>query len=260
MAGFIFKLQTIVSAPPQTTNTDVQIANLLLQNVNNIDKEMTISQMAEMCYTSVSSISRFATNLGYENFNHMKNDYVGILDEYTDLRVDNSFFKRESFDGVKAKIIAGLESIELHEVESDAEYLSKEIMSHDSVIIIATHIPNNIMSILHRALIAQGKYVKFVVDKHQQILATRNAKAGDLFIVASLEGTLTMDRDITLPLLTSEAKRIIITQNESIKFAAEFDRIILIGKASGDFVGKYKLMFFVDYLINYLYYKMDNVQ
>lgn len=257
MAGFIFKLQTIVSAPPQTTNTDVQIANLLLENVDKIDKEMTISQMAEMCYTSISSISRFANNLGYENFNHMKNDYFGILDEFTDLKVDNSFFRRESFNGVKEKIIQGIASIEHHEIKSDAEFLSKEIMSHDSVTIIATHIPNNIMSILHRALIAQGKYINFVVDRHQQIIATQSAKKGDLFIVVSLEGTLTMERDITLPLLTSDAKKIIVTQNENIKFAAEFDRVISIGEASGDFVGKYKLMFFVDYLIHYFYYKAN---
>lgn len=251
MAGFIFKLQTIVSAPPQTTNTDVQIANLLLENVSSIDKEMTISQMAEMCYTSVSSISRFANNLGYENYNHMKNDYVGILDEYTDLKVDNSFFKRESFQGVKDKIIEGLDGISLTDIENQAAYLLKEIMNHDSVTIISTHIPNNIMSIFHRALIAQGKYINFIVDKHEQVLATNRAKKDDLFIIVSLEGALTMDREMILPLFTSDAKKVLITQNKNTKFVAEFDKVIAIGDASPGFVGKYKLMFFVDYLIHY---------
>lgn len=253
MAGFIFKLQTIVSAPPQTTNTDVQIANMLLENVQNIEKEITITQMAEMCFTSVSSISRFANNLGYENFNEMKNDYIGIKDEYTDLRVDNSYFKRESTQTVKSKILYGLESMHLKDLDNAAKYIAEEVSKHDSITLLSTHIPNNIMSIFHRAMLAQGKYINFIVDKHQQVFAAKHAKEGELFIVVSLEDTFAMNREITLPLVTSKAKKILVTQNEHMKFAQEFDKVIQLGDASEDYVGKYKLMFFVDYLIHYFY-------
>lgn len=252
MAGFIFKLQTIVSAPPQMTNTDVQIAQLLLKNIDKIDKEMTINQLAKMCYTSVSSISRFASNIGYDNFNQMKNDYLGIkYEEFKDLKIDNSHLNRMSINAYKKEIIQGLENLD--HLEPLVKKLAEIIMSHESIYILSTHIPSNIMSILHRGLLAMGKHVNFLVDRHIQIDATKNATKNDLFILVSLDGSYAMDRDVMIPFINSDAKKLLITQNKHMKFSREFDDVIQLGNVDPEFVSKYKLLLFVEVFIHYVY-------
>lgn len=257
MAGFIFKLQTIVSAPPQMTSTDVQIAKLLLKNISKIEREMSIKQLADMCYTSVSSMSRFANNIGYENFNQMKNDYIGIkYEEFKDLKIDNSHLDKMDVNTYKRNIIEGLENFD--NLEKLGERLSKYIMDYDSICILSTHIPNNIMSILHRGLLAMGKHVDFIVDRHMQIEKTKHAQKDELFIMVSLDGSYAMDRDVMIPFITSDSKKLLITQNEHMKFSREFDEVFQLGSVDEEFVSKYKLLLFVEYLIHYIYTNYDS--
>lgn len=250
MSGFIFKLQNVLTTQSHANSSDAQIAKLMLQNIQYANKNVTITQLAKACYTSVSSISRFATNLGYDSFNEMKQDFIGIPAEYDDLQVDNSFLNNKSFNQFKDEIIDSFATINEIDIKNHAQWLAEFIFKQESVYIFATHIPSDIMAIMHRAILATGKYVEFVQDKHEQVKIAENSSENDSFILVSLDGTLVMAKEITIPIIMSGAKKVLITQNSDMKFASNFDYLIPLGDKSPNFTAKYKLMLFVDYFIN----------
>ena len=250
MSGFIFKLQNVLTSQSHANSSDAQIAKLMLQNLHYANKNVTITQLAKACYTSVSSISRFATNLGYDSFNEMKQDFIGIPAEYDDLQVDNSFFNTKSLRQYKEEIINSFEGFNEIDIKDHALWLAEFIFNQENVYIFSTHIPSNIISILHRAILATGKYVEFVQDKHEQIKIAENATSADSFIFVSLDGTFVMAKEITIPVIMSGAKKVLITQNTDMKFASNFDYLIPLGSKSPIYTGKYKLLLFVDYFIN----------
>lgn len=250
MSGFIFKLQNVIKTQPYTMNADAEVAKLMLQNPSLAHKDVTISELAKACYTSVSSISRFATNLGYSNFNEMKADYIGIKDEYDDLQVDNSYLSNHTLNEYKNRIIQAMELIDDRELQAYVTKLCEVIYAYDNVYLFATHIPSNIVSIMHRAILSTGKYIEFVQDKHQQAAVAKTAGKEDLFIMVSLDGMLVMAKEITIPILMSQAKRVLVTQNAKVKFAEKFDLVIPLGEVTKSFTAKYKLLLFVDFFIN----------
>lgn len=259
MPGFIYKLQNVLLTSANISNSDSQIARLILQNPQLAHKNVTLNELAKACYTSVSSISRFATNLGYDSFNDMKADFTGIESEYYELQIDNSFLQNHSVKEYKARIIHSFDSMNEIDLKKHATWLAEFIYEYDTIYLFATHITSNLVTILHRAVLATGKYIEFVQDKHSQMLLAEKASPSDAFIIVSLDGTLAMAQEIIIPIIISKAKRILITQNINLKFSDNFDFIIPLGTKSDNFTAKYKLMLFIDYFIS-VYFEYANAQ
>lgn len=129
------------------------------------------------------------------------------------------------------------------------------IFNANRVFIFATHIPGDLANILQRALLTSGKYVEFYTRKEHQIEIVKQVQKDDLCIFISLEGTLLMEKAITIPAIISLAKNVLITQNSQIKFSQQFSDIIVLGNHDEESLGKYKLLFFIDSLINCYYHK-----
>lgn len=60
---------------------------------------------------------------------------------------------------------------------------------------------------------------------------------------------------ITIPAIISLAKNVLITQNVHIKFSEQFTQVIGLGGHDSESIGKYKLLFFIDCLLNRYYHK-----
>lgn len=57
---------------------NADIAKTILQNYNKIP-ELTIFDLADLCYVSSSSITRFVRTLGYDSYKQFKNDIDNTL-------------------------------------------------------------------------------------------------------------------------------------------------------------------------------------
>lgn len=123
------------------------------------------------------------------------------------------------------------------------------------VFIFATHIPGDLASILQRALLTASKNVEFYPQKEHQMELVKQIRPNDLCIFISLEGTLLMEKAITIPAIISLANIVLITQNSQIKFSQQFSNTIVLGSYDDESLGKYKLLFFIDCLINRYYNK-----
>lgn len=64
-----------------------------------------------------------------------------------------------------------------------------------------------------------------------------------------------MDKSITIPAIMSQSDKVLITQNMHSKFVEDFSLVVGLGEYHDEIIGKYKLLFFIDCLINRYYYK-----
>lgn len=255
MAGFIYKLQNIINTSPENDNTDINIARCLLKNVNKIKKKTSLQDIADLCYTSQSSISRFSQRLGYANFNDFKSDCLGIQEELHEMIIDNRAMSIIDFDGYVQTITYSLLKTRNKPIFQQISQLCDYIYEAKRVFIFATHIPGDIACILQRGLLTSGKFVEFYPSKEHQIEVVKQVSSDDLCLFISMEGTLLMEKAITIPAIISLAKNVLITQNVHNKFAEQFTQIIGLGEHDGESLGKYKLLLFIDCVLNCYYHK-----
>ncbi|MDK2964657.1 winged helix-turn-helix transcriptional regulator [Lacrimispora sp.] len=67
----IYQLQIIVNTEG-VDETNSTIARAILENMDKDMDNISITELAEMCFTSISTISRFVKKLGYTSFNEFK--------------------------------------------------------------------------------------------------------------------------------------------------------------------------------------------
>ena len=239
MAGFIYKLQNIVNTSPDSDDTNINIARCILKNIDKIKKRTSLQDFADICYTSQSSISRFSQYLGYANFNDFKADCIGIQEETDEMIIDTRATKKINCVDYAQAISESL--VRMQETSIDQE--------------IATHIPGDLGCIMQRAILTTGKFIEFYPRKEHQMEVAKQIRRDDLCIFLSLEGTLLMEKAITIPAIISLAKNVLITQNVHIKFSEQFTQVIGLGGHDSESIGKYKLLFFIDCLLNRYYHK-----
>lgn len=255
MAGFIYKLQNIVNASPDNDDTDINLSRCLLKNLHSIKKRSSLQELSLICYTSQSSISRFSQKIGYENFNDFKSDCINVHEELQELMLDNLAFQSLDFEQYATEISTCL--VQMQEIFSKKQIdeLCTHIHESNHVYIFATHVPGDLANILQRGLLATGKFVEFYPRKEHQIQVANQINKDDLCIFFSLEGTLLMEKAITLPAIMSSSTSILITQNIHIKFSEQFTQVIGLGNHDHETIGKYKLLFFIDCLLHHYYHK-----
>lgn len=60
---------------------DYKISAIILKNLN-LSRKNSISEMAELCYTSTATMSRFAKKLGYNNYSDFRNNLLSTIEHY----------------------------------------------------------------------------------------------------------------------------------------------------------------------------------
>lgn len=255
MAGFIYKLQNIVNTSPENNDTDINIARCILKNVNKIKKRTSLQEFADICFTSQSSISRFSQRLGYANFNDFKADCIGIQEEENEMIIDTRSIRKVDYSEYAKALSEALVEMQNYPIDQEIETLCQYIYSAKRVFVFATHIPGDLACILQRAILTTGKFIEFYPRKEHQIEIVKQVRQDDLCIFLSLEGTLLMEKAITIPAIISLAKNVLITQNVHVKFSEQFTQVIGLGKHDNESIGKYKLLFFIDCLLNCYYHR-----
>ena len=255
MAGFIYKLQNIVNTSPDSDDTNINIARCILKNIDKIKKRTSLQDFADICYTSQSSISRFSQYLGYANFNDFKADCIGIQEETDEMIIDTRATKKINCVDYAQAISESLVRMQETSIDQEIEQLCEYIHNAKRIFIFATHIPGDLGCIMQRAILTTGKFIEFYPRKEHQMEVAKQIRRDDLCIFLSFEGTLLMEKAITIPAIISLAKNVLITQNVHIKFSEQFTQVIGLGGHDSESIGKYKLLFFIDCLLNRYYHK-----
>lgn len=261
MIHIIHSLQLIVNERADHDDTDANIAWHLLHNIYNDDFRLNINDVADACFTSTSTVSRFVRRLGFDNFNDMKKNYEMITiskDElffdnlenmHFDFRNDREILRRY-VDIVKNSLDDMLDHFDFAELDQ----LCKDILEAGHIYLFGLQIPAQLMSHTQFLMLYLGINVQFYPNQNEQIKVSKMVEKGALAIVASVDGNYLREmKEVVFNLVERDAKRILITQNPSLKLANRFDQIIYLGDYQYAKNGRYKLHVYFEILINRLY-------
>lgn len=248
--GLILSFQDVLNHY-QTGDTEYLITKYLLNNL--YTKTITITDIAKACHLSEASVSRFAKKLGYEGFSEFKKDYFLMQLEENEMELDLLIKKGKQhthdlllneLQTVGNEFNYFIDNFDFKQLEK----ISKKIQESKRIYLFSTLIPGNISMILQTFLLSCGKEAVYPVDNRKQHEIIPQLKANDLVIIVSLEGSLVMQKDLTLSIINSKADNLLITQNPHMKLSSLFDTVISLGVHDLERSGKYKLLAFMEIL------------
>lgn len=145
------RLLSYIDTSMQRDN-NYQIAVRMLENFDSL-KDMSISQIADMCFVSKASISRFCRFLGYESFKEM-HDALGI-DYPISYDYSQRFFRNLTADPRAAFLAYAKEA-----QQNIAETISEENLAELPKIAYAIHDCRRVAFFSHHFLWDTGRYLQ----------------------------------------------------------------------------------------------------
>ncbi|GMA47312.1 MurR/RpiR family transcriptional regulator [Tetragenococcus muriaticus] len=247
--GLVLSFQDILNHY-QTEDTEYIITQYLLNHLYR--KSLTITDIAKFCHLSEASVTRFAKKLGYKGFSEFKKDYFLMQLEENEMELD-LLAKKEKQPLMISELQTVSEELTNFVRQFDTKQLeevSHKIQKSQRIYLFSTLIPGNLSMILQTILLNCGKEAVYPVDNRKQHEIIPYLKSSDLAIIISLEGSLVMQKDLTLSIINSKADNLLITQNPHMKLSSLFETVISLGEHDMERTGKYKLLAFIELLGN----------
>lgn len=238
-----------------TTKKDVnyEIAIIILKNFKKVS-EMNITEVAELCYVSPATISRFCRFIGFNNFSEFKkflnikfslqkdyskqlifnadNDIKSAYEEYTNSLIKNMIYSLENLDYKKLDKI--VETI--YKTEKVAFFGAQFIQS------IGMHLQSRLM--------LTGKYIEVYSSYDKQLECAKNLDKNSLAIIVSVEGSYFFKyMEIIEVLKEKGVKILVITQNMNSKLAEIADEILVCGNSNSNNEGRDTVLYIIELLI-----------
>lgn len=252
MGSLAYKLLGFISTT-LVHDSNYDIAVLLVRHYDEL-KGMSIQEVADLCYVSQASISRFCRFLGFENFKEFKRyveqDYTVQMDYskqfYAMLNTDSqlavSAFRDELVEGIYATI-----SPENMELVPD---IIKTIHDSKKVAYFSHHFLWDIGRFFQSKMIMMGKYVEQFLAYDAQLECAKKLDQNSLAIICTVGGSyFTRYSEIWNEIVASKCKMLVITQNFSSVYLNYADYVLRCGISNRDDIGKYSAMMVTDYLV-----------
>lgn len=230
------------------------IAQGLLRNYSKLCN-MSLRQMADACYVSPASFSRFCRYLGFADFSEFKEAVDGtnyhVTDDYSrqfyDVLINSG---NEALEAHRAKVVDVLATTLREEDLSVIGKVTKALGEADRIAFFSHHFLWHIGRYFQGRMLHLGKYVELYQSyAHQEQLAAQ-LKEGDLAFVCSLNGSFFPNYgDLASRVFWSGAKVVVLTQNRYAMFVNRADYVILCGTSNQNDVGKYAALLTIDSLV-----------
>ncbi|WP_412989013.1 MurR/RpiR family transcriptional regulator [Pediococcus siamensis] len=238
-------------------DTQTKIIHFVFLNYLDI-QNLSIVQMADACYTSTASISRFCKKFGFDSFEDMKAQVVSATtirkprflfrmskNSLSELTKSPINFYNDFAEEISKSIIDVTKSVSVNEIDA----IINQIMQSKKVTLFGYDIMNNSLRILQQALLNCGVLVQMGEDYYVQSKQAESLDSDSLAIVCSSFGNFfSMLPNIYNNIVTSPAKTILITQIANTPYTAAFDQVLSISSRSNAEAGSYPMDFLLDYI------------
>lgn len=256
MGSMASRLLSFVNTAP-VHDSNYEIAVTMLKNYTKL-KKMSSGEIADLCYVSKASISRFCRFLGLESFkefhDYLQQDFA-INADYSrqflamlsdDKETALSTYRDELINNIYATI-----SPENTEMMPDIVCAMHEC---DHIAYFSHHFLWDIGRHFQSKMMMMGRYVEQFLDYMSQLECTRTLNKNSFAIVCSIGGSYP-SRYPTLwnAITASGCKLLVITQNMSSPYWNAASYVLRCGQSNRNDVGKYSALMVTDLmLINYM--------
>lgn len=234
-------------------DSNYDIALILLQNYEKL-KTMSISEVADLCYVSQASISRFCRFLGFDSFKEFKQSLVQDFSIATDYSRQFCAMlcsdERTAIAAYRDELIANIYSTISPENMEVIPDIIRDIHDSDHVAYFAHHFLWDIGRFFQSKMMVMGKYVEQFMAYDAQLECAKNLSPNSLAIICTVGGTY-MSRygEIWNAICNSGCRILIITQNLSNAELNSARYVLRCGTSNKDDIGKYSAMMTIDYLV-----------
>lgn len=234
-------------------DSNYDIALILIQNYSRL-KNLSIAEVADLCYVSQASISRFCRFIGFDNFKEFKqsleqdfsmaNDYSRQF--YAMLCSDEKMAIAAYRDELIANIYSTI-SPENMEIVPD---IIRDIHDSDHVAYFAHHFLWDIGRFFQCKMMVMDKYVEQFMAYDAQLECAQHLGPDSLAIICTVGGTyMSRYAKIWNTIQNSGCKVLVITQNLSNAELNSARYVLRCGTSNRDDIGKYAAMMTIDYLV-----------
>lgn len=235
-------------------DSNYEVAQGLLRNYTRLSS-MSLRQMAEACFVSKASFSRFCRYLGFSDFAEFKGAVDGanyrVTDDYSRQFCDDLMADRHSALEMHRSKVVDVLSTTLR--EEDLLVMDKVVEDLDAahrIGFFSHHFLWHIGRYFQGKMLPLGRYVELSQSyAHQEELASQLDK-GSLAFICSLNGSYFSNySDLTGKILRSGAKVVVLTQNRYAMLVNRADYVLLCGSSNENDVGKYAALLTIDSLV-----------
>lgn len=134
MFNLIIILLSTLNDEPKGSN-NYKIAKYMIENMRDLE-ECSLTNLAQACYVSNSSISRFCRDIGLKDFNALKNQIAKFSVEAARLKRKFDYEKYESSSMVQSyvkNVISNLNYFLENDIEKQINTLVQEISSYQKI-------------------------------------------------------------------------------------------------------------------------------
>lgn len=134
MFNLIIILLSTLNDEPKGSN-NYKIAKYMIENMRDLE-EYSLTDLAQACYVSNSSISRFCRDIGLKDFNALKNQIAKFSVEAARLKRKFDYEKYESssmFQSYVKNVISNLNCFLENDIEKQINTLVQEISSYQKI-------------------------------------------------------------------------------------------------------------------------------
>ena len=185
----IILLSTINSEPKDSNN--YKIAKFIIENIHSLEN-FTLTQLAQKCYVSNSSISRFCRDIGLDDFNALKNQIARFPSESQHAKGKFQFQEFDSSSLCRSYILSVIDNLKCiysRSMESDINTLVKDIAQYEKVAAFGYMQSENVALNLQYDLQTNGKILFTCIKFIDQVEYIQNADENTLIIIFSESGT-----------------------------------------------------------------------
>lgn len=257
MGAFANKLLDYIDAT-RVRDVNYDIALEMLKKYNLL-KDMTITEVADMCFVSTATISRFCKFMGCDSFSDFKdqlNCNFRVKDDYS-----KKFYQMLSSDPETAmsiyrnELINNVDSILNQETYSIVEEIVERIHSHKHVAFFGTHFNLEIGDQFQKKMVLMGKYIEMFRDWEGQMSCAEGLSKDSVAIVLTIEGGYwSRYSSIWSKICESGCEIVAITQNINSVYCNQADYVIPCGVTNRDNMGRYGALTVMELIT--LYYSM----
>jgi len=252
--GSLFNLLLDFVNTSRTHDSNYDIAQTLIEHYDELP-QMSLRRMADLCFVSQASFSRFCRFLGFDSFGEFKEAVDGanylLADDYSrDFRTQLTEDPTTALGTYRSKLASILDSA----LDSKTTDLVPDVLDAlaqaQRVVFFSHHFLWHIGSYFQGKMLQLGTYVDlYQYYKHQEE-AARTLQEGDVAIVCSINGSyFSHYQDVVHTIFESGAKVVVLTQNRHALYLNRADYVLLCGNTNENDLGKYAALMTIDYLV-----------
>ncbi|GAB6168708.1 MurR/RpiR family transcriptional regulator [Clostridium carnis] len=263
MGDLIYRLLLFLNSS-KDNDLNYTIAITMLQNIKEIPN-MSINKLADICYTSPATITRFCHKLGYSSLIEFKqNAKFNIDNYYNGLMKPNSM----SFDISREDILNNM-SLEINnEILQAKNFFDLKIIdrvidlifSKDYVYIFGTQFAQLMAQDLQRKFVNVSKLIYHSNDVQEQEHLAEKLDENSLAILISPTGRFNIYHErLWKKIKSSSATLVIISESKKPEYKKHSDYIIYLPpqNSSSDYIQNNR--YALNYLIEYIYIRYGNL-